>query len=792
MFRSYLTIAVRTLRRNLGYTVINLIGLAVGMAACLLIGLYVRFELSYDTFHAKSDRIYRAVEKSGFRPDDVQWNATVTGLLASTARTEFSGVEDAVRMRESSLRVRHESETYPDVKAFFAESNLFNIFSFDVRQGDPSTVLDRPKTVVLTASMAERLFGSADPIGKTIRVDVRDSLSTFEVTGVMADVPSNSHLQFDVLVSFSTLLGTRLSIDANQFLTYLRLDEQHPPVDALGDRILTYNRDTLGKEYVKDARLQPLGEIYFGSAFMAGPGDVRYVYVFAAIAIIILLIACANYMNLATARSTKRIREVGVRRTMGALRSQLARQFLGESLLLALLALPMALGLLAAALPTFNRLAGTGIQLGLIGVPVWLALVGVAVVVGLIAGSYPALFLSKFQPTQVLTGQLPVGWDGARLRKALIVVQFALSAALIFSTAIILRQMHFVQQKKLGFDQERVVTAELRDSAFRQQAEAFRQEVARLPAIRNAALADGAPAVGFFGRVGHVFDWKGGALRMQRAFIDSQFLNAMDVKLLAGRTFTPQEIEAGRESRFSLQKGSSVILNETAVEALGWATPEDAVGQVVEPFAEKTVIGVVEDFHFRSLRQPIEPLALEPGGQMTLVARLAPGNVSEALDQLRATWGDFAPDTPFSYHFLDEQIDQLYRSEQRTATIIGGFAGLAVLLACMGLFGLAAYAAERRTKEIGIRKALGASAANIVALLSKDFLLLVAVACAIGAPAAYVAMERWLQDFAYRIDVNPLLFVGATVLAVLIALGSISAQALRAARTDPAEALRYE
>jgi putative ABC transport system permease protein len=292
--------------------------------------------------------------------------------------------------------------------------------------------------------------------------------------------------------------------------------------------------------------------------------------------------------------------------------------------------------------------------------------------------------------------------------------------------------------------------------------------------------------------MGHVFDWEEGQLAFQRAFIDSQFLNVMDVKLLAGRPFTPQEIEAGRTSRSSLQKGSSVILNETAVEALGWATPEDAVGQVVEPFLEKTVIGVVEDFHFRSLRQPIEPLALEPGGQTMLVARLAPGNVPEALDQLRATWGAFAPDAPFTYHFLDEQIDQLYRSEQRTATIIGGFAGLAVLLACMGLFGLAAYAAERRTKEIGIRKALGASAANIVALLSKDFLLLVAVACAIGAPVAYVAMERWLQDFAYRIDVSPLLFVGATVLAVLIALGSISAQALRAARTDPAEALRYE
>jgi putative ABC transport system permease protein len=761
------------------------------MAACLLMGLYVRFELSYDDFHANGDRIYRAVEEAGFRPEDVAWNASVTGLLAPTARTEYAGVADAVRMKGLTTRMRREADTYADISGYFAESNLFNIFSFDLQRGDPATALDRPQTVVLSQSLAARIFGNDDPMGQTLRVGIRDSLRTVEVTGVMADVPSNSHLQFDVLVSFDTLLDTRLSISANQFLTYVLLEEEHPPVEALGEQILTYNRETLGKDYVKDARLQPLSAIYFGAIYAPQQGDLRYVYVFSAIAVIILLIACANYMNLATARSIKRTREVGVRKTMGAHRAQLTRQFLGESLLLTLLALPLALGLLALALPAFNSLAGTDIELALLSAPLVPALVGVALVVGLVAGSYPALFLARFRPTQVLTGRLPVGWSGARLRKALIVGQFALSAALLFGTAIILQQLDYIQTKKLGFDQEQVVTMELRDPVFRQQADAFKQEIARLPGVQHAALSLGAPTVGGFGRMGHVFDWKSRQVAFQRALVDADFLETMGIELAAGRNFTRQEVSAGRENPMRTER-SGLILNEAAVEALGWASPEAAIGRVIEPFGENTVIGVVEDFHYRSLRHRIEPLALEPGGYAaTAVVRLAPGNVAETLDRLRATWDGFAS-APFAYQFLDQQIDRLYRAEQRTATIIGGFAGLAVLLACLGLFGLAAYAAERRTKEVGIRKALGASVANIVGLLSKEFLVLVAIACVIAAPVAYGVAQQWLQDFAYRIDVSPLVFVAASALALAIAWGTIGTQAVRAARTDPADALRYE
>ena len=791
MLRNDFTVAGHALRRQPGYTTINVFGLAVGMAACLLIGLYVRFELSYDDFHANDDRIYRAVEEAGFRAEDVRWNPTVTGLLAPTARTEFDGVAEAVRMNNLTTRVQREADTVTDISGYHAESNLFTIFSFDLLRGDPATALDRPQTAVLSQSLATRLFGDDDPVGQTLRVGIRDSLRTMEVTGIVADVPSNSHLQFDLLVSFDTLLNTRLSISANQFLTYVLLDDEHPPVETLGEQILTYNREMLGKDYVKNARLQPLSEIYFGDIYAPQQGDIRYVYVFSAIAAIILLIACANYMNLATARSIQRTREVGVRKAMGAHRAQLARQFLGESLLLTLLALPLALGLLTLTLPAFNGLAGTDIELARLSSPRLLVLVGVALVVGLIAGSYPALFLSRFRPTQVLTGRLPVGWSGARLRKALIVGQFALSAMLIFGTVIILQQIDYMRTKKLGFDQERVVTIELSDPVFRQQAEAFKQEIVRLPGVQRAALSLGAPMAGGFGRMGRVFDWKNGKLAFQRAMVDEDFLETMDVGLVAGRNFTPQEVATGRETPMRTEQ-SGIILNEAAVEALGWASPEAAIGRVIEPFGGNTVIGVVKDLHYRSLRHRIEPLALEPGGYAaTAVVRLAPGGVTKTLDRLCATWGNFVAGS-FDHQFLDQQIDHLYRAEQRTATIVGGFAGLAVLLACLGLFGLAAYAAERRTQEVGIRKALGASAADIVALLSKEFLTLVAIACVIAVPVAYGAAQQWLQDFAYRIDISPFVFVAASAAALAIAWSTIGTQALRAARTDPADALRHE
>lgn len=784
MLRNYLTIALRNLRRNLGYTAINLIGLAVGLAACILIGLYVRHELSYDDFHEKEARIYRPVVKQESFMGGARWKGWTAGTLAPEARLQMAGVANAVRINEDGpTSVRHGDEVFENLQSHYAESNLFSIFSFELLRGNPETVLSRPDAVVLTESLAQRIFGSRDAIGETLNVQIRDSVQTVEVTGISADIPSNSHFSYDLLFSFERLLNTRLSISSEQFLTYFLLPINHPPLDTLAQRVLAHHEKS--RPPVTEARLQPLDEIYFGDVFAPKQGNRGYVLIFSAIAFLILLIACANYANLAIARSTQRIREIGVRKTVGASQRQLVRQFLGEAILISIVALPFALGAVYVLLPFFNRLAGTDIaSLHQLPASLGLIVLGASVGTGVLAGSYPAFFLSRFHPVQVLRERLSFG-TGTRLRKALIVFQFALSAALIFSTGILLQQLQYVQEKNLGFDQERVVTVPLKRSSVVKQAQALKQEVARIPGAQHASTSLGAPTVGYFGKRATVLKTETGEVTLQQALVDESFLETLDISLLAGRNFTADHVA---------EEASVCLLNQTAVDALGWETPEEALGKEVGfSGREKTVIGVVNDFHFHSLHEPIEPLQLEPSETVrTLVVRLAPGDASETLDRLRTTWREFASPFPFTYHFLDQQIDQHYRQERRTVTIIGSFAGLAILLACLGLFGLSASTAERRTKEIGIRKTLGATATNIVTLLSKEFLLLVGIACVIAVPVAYVGMNRWLQDFAYRVEISPWLFVGASLLALTIALATISVQALRAARTDPATALRDE
>jgi putative ABC transport system permease protein len=790
MLRNYLTIAFRTLRRNLGYTVINLTGLAVGMAACLLIGLYVRFELSYDTFHAKSDRIYRVDEVSDRDPTGEKYGPYVEIETGPALKESIPEVERVVRMSDRGpQRIERGSDGFDNVQSLYAGAAFFDVFSFELVAGKAQRALRDPNSIVLTQSFAERVFGDADPLGQTMTIDDWGETLTVEVTGVLADVPANSHIAFDGLLSLETLHNSGRTFSSQEVWTYVLLADGTTP--AALDEPLQQVAQNFAATPGYDLVLRPLTDLYF-HYWSPQSGDVRYVYVLTAIAAIILLIACANYMNLATARASRRIREVGVRKTLGARRTQLAGQFLGETVLLSLMALPLAVGLLQFAVPTFNRLADASVTLTLAeDATTLLGFAGVAVLIGLLAGSYPALFLSGFRPIEVIREQLTAGWSGARLRKGLIVFQFALSAVLLFCTAIVLQQLGYVQNKKLGFDQERVVTIPIGGRFVYGAADAFKSEVARLPGVQQVALANGAPG-GRFAGSGMVVDWDGEEIALQKAAVDADFLKTLDIDLVAGRNLTPAHVEQargmlpGREAPFCL-------LNETAVRALGWSSVDQAVGQTVDLLDEFTVVGVVEDFHFESLRNEIAPLVIVPAKEpSTLVARIAPGDMSGTIDALHGTWRESVSDLPFTYHFLDDQIDQLYRSEQRTAGVIGGFAGLAVLLACLGLFGLAAYAAERRTKEIGIRKALGASIANIVTLLSKEFMLLVAIACAVGAPVAYFAMERWLQDFAYRVDVSPLLFVASSALAVGVALAAISYQAIQAARTDPADALRSE
>ena len=474
MLRNYLTIALRNLRRHKGYSFINITGLAVGLACVLLIVLYVQHELSYDTYHEQGDHIYRVVVYSGYA--EKTWRASTTGLFAPELRTSYPEVIDAVRMkRYGPDLIKAPNQVIRDVIPLCAESNIFNIFSFDLVAGDPATALSRPNTVVLTRSLAHKLFRETDPLGQTLMLDFSGEDRLFEITGLVEDVPATSHFTFDLLLSFESLLNTPLSIDANQFQTYVLLPEE-ADTQTLAQQILAYHREDLGKEYVDDVRMQPLKKIYFSDITAQKNGDLQYVYILSTIALVILLIACANYMNLATARSARRMREVGVRKVVGAHRSQLVRQFLTEALLLSLLALPLAVAVLEAVLPLFNILADTQLVLDWSSnLPFLLILVSIVGLVGLLAGSYPAFFLSTFQPVAVLRGRLGRARTGAMLRKGLIVFQFAASVVLIASTTIILRQLDYVQQKKLGFETEQVVLIQIADRTLMGQASTIKQ-----------------------------------------------------------------------------------------------------------------------------------------------------------------------------------------------------------------------------------------------------------------------------------------------------------------------------
>jgi putative ABC transport system permease protein len=807
MLRSYLRIAFRNLRRNLGYTAINLTGLAIGIAACFLIALYVRHELSYDDFHAKADRIYRVVQHEG-RGDRTEASLHHAAPLAPALRREFPGVFEAVRISErwgEDLLIEHGGNTFYEDNFFFADSTLFEVFSFPLLQGDPQSALTRPFSVVITERMAQKYFGDVNPIGQMIQVTKYSKTHELEVTGVAKNPPSTSHFQFNFLVPFNTLRQTMSrpqSLDSwfdVLHYTYVLLEERARP-DDLEAALPAFYIQQLGRtlDELKEAggtlayQLQPITDIHLRSNYereLEANSDIRYVYIFGTLALLILVVACINYMNLATAQATGRAREVGVRKTIGARRPQLIRQFLGESALLCAVALVGALALAGLTLPLFNDL--TGLELGgaFFDGPALLLFVGIGVTVAIVAGSYPAFYLSAYQPVQVITGSVQAGPAGSRFRKSLVVFQFAVAVALIASTALIHQQLRHMQTKRLGLNEERVVAIHARDAMHRQY-DAFKQELLQqaqvtgvtasnvlLPNTQNFTMS-------FIPEGVDRDEWLSESdLSFQNLSVDEDFLRVMEIPLVAGRDLT----EATRSDEYM-----PVLINETAARAIGWERP---VGKTFQCCFSPTprVVGVVEDFHFQTLRRRIQPLVITEStySPQYVMVRLGPGDLPGTLDALQTQWAKVS-DAPFEYTFLDRRFDQVYRAERRMASAFQVFAGLAVLIACLGLFGLAAYAAERRTKEIGIRKALGATMANIVALLSKEFVLLVALACVVGAPVAYWAMERWLQDFAYRIDVSPLLFVASSAVAVLIALATISYQAIRAARTNPADALRYE
>ncbi|CAN5824289.1 ABC transporter permease [soil metagenome] len=804
MLKNHLKIAFRNLWRHKSFSAINIAGLAIGMATCLVIGLFVKYELSYDRFHEKADRIVRVVFRGEVQGEKMN-EAHVMPPIAQALLADFPDVQEATRLRAYGMpRVVYGDKSFREDAFAFVDANFFQVFTLPFLQGDPQTALLQPNTVVLSEEVAQKYFGDEDPLGKVLEFKSLNASCT--VTGVMKPVPANSHMQFAILASMVSFPEAQNpSWLQSEFYTYLvlpqgydyrQLEAKLPQVveKYLGPQMQQGMGLSLAqfREKGNDLGLflQPLTDIYLHSDFQydLGPrGDIRYVYLFGAIAVFMLLIACINFMNLSTAGASKRAREVGIKKVMGSQKGQLVRQFLLESILLAAFSLLLAVIVVESVLPVFNTLAGKDLHLPLLSTG-WLVpvLVLFGVLVGLLAGSYPAFFLSSFRPVAVLKGTFMAGKKSLSLRSGLVVFQFCISTALIVCTTVVYQQLRLIQSTDVGYDKDQVLVLP-ETFVLGQQEEVFRQRILQDPRVERVSASGYLPAGpsnnnNFFIYPG---EEASGQIKTLRYDVDDQYIPTLGMHLAAGRNF----------SREFATDTAGIILNETAARALGWG--ENALGQTLtndnEGKRQYRVIGVVKDFHFRSLHERISPLVMTLSKKAgTLIVKANTEDVAGLVASLDEQWKTLTTEEPFVFSFLDDRYNQTYAAERKTGQLLGISAGLTIFVACLGLFGLATFTAEQRTKEIGIRKVLVASVASIVALLSTDFLKLVLLANVIAWPLAGWAMHRWLQDFAYRIDLTWWMFGLTGLLALLIALLTVSFQSVKAALKDPVKSLRSE
>ena len=796
MVKNYLKIAFRNLFKQKLYAVVNIVGLAVGLACVILILRYVQYELSFDTFHEKADQIHRIVQR---QPGNVFLGsdhfAVTPAPLAQTLVSEFPEVLYATTIDSYNALLSHSDQHFYE-DGLRADEHVFQVFTFPMIQGNPETALAEPNTIVLTASLAAKIFGDEDPMGKIL---IHQNEDPFTVTGVIEDVPANAHFTFSYITSIRSQENyvsnlERNSWNSNSWFTYFVVqedvsqDQLQAKMPAFTQKYLADDEDDPDDPNERNQYIvQALTSIHLYSHVnfeMSANNDIKYIYLFSAIALVILLIACVNYMNLATARSITRAKEVGMRKVVGAHRGQLIRQFIGESMLMVFFALVLALILVHVLLPIFGRLVERDLALNY-AEEGWLllGLGGIGLVVSLFAGSYPALFMSALRPIHVLKGALGRGVRRSRLRSLLVVGQYTISIVLVIGSLVIYQQLRFIQNKELGYDREHVVVMPIRDRAVRQNTETIKNELRRHADVISVSTSSHLPA-----RIASsttVERWEGSSegdeLAIYQANIDYDFLDVFELELAEGRNYSRD---------FPSDTVGAFLLNETAVKALGWDT---AIGKQFHYWrTDGPVIGVVKDFHMHSLHQPIQPLMLRLGGWVRhLSVKIRPQDIPGTLDFLEETMAQFSP-YPFEYEFLDETFDQLYKTELRLGEAFGYFTLLALLIASMGLFGLAAFAAERRTKEIGVRKVMGASVPGVILLLSKGFTKLVAVAFVLAAPVAYFAMNHWLEDFAYRVDLSWPIFVVAGLAALLVSWLSVGYQSMKAARVNPVESLRYE
>lgn len=793
MIKNYFKIALRNLRKYKGYSLINILGLAVGIAVCLLIFKYVSHELSYDRYHSKSERIYRITM------DHPQAHIALTpSMVLPTLNKLFPEVESGVRLydvgRFQPLVIRNEERVFEERKFVYADSSLFKVFDFQLISGNPNTALARPNTLVISREMAGKYFGSQNPLGNSLQVNDRE----FEVTGVVENIPENSHFRYDFFASMITRSGwSELRDDtwrAANFYTYIVLDKQ-AEVSTLEQKVDAFIADNFPDNAFAaslDILFQPLTDIHLYSEVsedLAPQGDIRYVLAASAIAILILIIACINYMNLATARSARRSREVGIRKVLGSGKSQLIGQFYGESAFLTMLGIALSVLLVELFLPWFNQLTGQTLAMEYGSFEFWILLLATGLAVTLIAGSYPALMLSSFNPSTVLKGA-KISRGSSGLRKFLVVFQFAASIFLIICTIIIYRQIGFVQEKELGYKQDNVLVLTAYGDV-ENRFEALKSELSQITGYRGAAMTSETPTSV---RAGYGPDIEGieegpnfiiNALRVTPGFTE-----AMDIEIVSGRTFTEGDYTRANASE---NREYAILVNERTAAHFG-LSPDELVGRNASiGGGSGTIVGVVNDFHFSSLHRPVEPLFIFPRGSFNkLLISYQSDDIHRTLNATGEVWDRMFPQYPFEYEFLDQEYQALYQQETRAGNIFTSFAVLAIFIACLGLVGLASYMVEERTREIGVRKVLGATTFQVMSLFSKDFIILIGIGFLISVPASWYVMSMWLQNFAYRIEIAWTVFLLAGIITILIAMTTVSYQALKAATLDPVDSLRSE
>lgn len=782
MLKNYIKVALRNLRRHKAYSFINLAGLAIGLAACLLILLWVRDELSYDRFHNQADLIYRALEHEAMSSGRVLTYPLFPPAFGPALEKDYPEVLETVRIRTQRGRTVRVGETsfYED-GLVFADAEILSVFSFPLVQGDAKTALQKPDSVLMTERMAAKYFPESNPMGKVIQVD---SQHDFLVAGILADIPSNSHLKFDFVVPISNLQKYNWNMEnwgAYGIHTYVLLEE--------GVDIRAFNQKIEGfikrydEESIMTVSLQPLKNVHLHSAGISASGttgDIRQVTVFSIIACLILLMACINFMNLTTARSENRAREVGLRKVVGARRSNLIAQFFGESVLLALMALILALNLVHLVLPAFNNLAGKQIPFPLFtnGL-LMLGILGIALTTGFIAGSYPALYLSAIQPIRTFRRKSDGRGQGALFRRVLVISQFALTICLVIATVVVYQQMRFIRNRDLGINKDHVLCLSLKGD-LPDKHQVLKTRILENPSVLGVTAASNPPAGNNWSM--SLNDWEGrdtdAHYLMDLASVDSDYLDVFGLELVEGRFLTPE----------SGEKIQNMVVNETAVKAMGM---EEPLGKRVREFR---IVGVIKDFHFDSLHKSIAPLGLfyAEDDFDNLLIRIRSDNLSGTIAAIQNSWTAAAPGYPFEFRFLDESIDLMYRSDKRVGRLINAATVLALFIACLGLFGMASFTAEQRTKEIGIRKILGASTRSVFFLLSRESFKWVAAANLIAWPLAYLAMRRWLSVYAFRINISPLIFFLAAAATFATALLTISVQTIKAAGSNPANSLRHE